>query len=214
MRAPCLNTQERDDLVRSVRAALGRTVANGCVRLRGSLADGRADAYSDIDVRWEVPDRHFTAATGLAPEVLSAVRPVENLRLDPDFQNSALRRMLFVQFKGTPLFWRLDLEVVAHSIRHDPDYDRDNPHAKGHDWSVTHSALMNAIAAIKALLRHKPADAEQLLLRAYQRIGLEPGRRSPGDMIPPLVRHIAAIDPAVSSLAARVRDLHQEVFAE
>ena len=120
--------------------------------MRGSLADERADAYSDIDVFWEVPDELFQESVIRIADILSEVHPVESLRLDSDFQNSDRRRLIFIQFEGLPLFWRVDIDILAQSVHRDFEYDLHNPAARGDNWSRTHSALMNTIAAIKALL--------------------------------------------------------------
>lgn len=80
--------------------------------LRGSLALGTADAYSDIDIAWTVPDDRFDACLDAVPEVLGAVVPLDSLRTDPDSRNSRERRLLFAAFRGLPLFWRVDLEVA------------------------------------------------------------------------------------------------------
>jgi hypothetical protein len=43
----------------------------------------------------------------------------------------------------------VDLDVFAHSVDRDPDYDRDNPSASDTSWLFTESSLANAITAIK-----------------------------------------------------------------
>ena len=50
-----LDPGERDALVASIRVRLTEAVSGSVTSLRGSLAEGRADAYSDIDLLWEVP---------------------------------------------------------------------------------------------------------------------------------------------------------------
>jgi hypothetical protein len=81
---------------------------------------------------------------------VACVRPVASLRFDPDFQQSADRRLAFIRFAGVPLFWGVDLDVLVRSVGRDPDYDRDNPPARGVVWSFGESNLTNAIADIKA----------------------------------------------------------------
>ena len=94
---------------------------------------------------------------------LDRVAPVASLRSDPLWQRSAKRRLFFVRFRDAPLFWRLDLDVFARSVGRDPAYDAANPLARGDDWSPTESALANAVAALKAHARDRPADVEGLL---------------------------------------------------
>lgn len=213
MQTPCLAISLRDHLASDIPPALCAAVADSTAGLRGSLAGGCADAYSDIDVRWIVPDGSFDRALAELPAVVSDVQPIEYLRSDPDFQKSTKRRLLFLQLQDVPLFWRVDLEVIACSIRDQPDYDRDNPAARGDDWSYTHSALMNAGGAIKAMLRGRPAVAEGLLERAYQRIGLRPLAISLPETILDLVRQIVVADSTHTALANRVEQLYREVWA-
>ena len=110
-----------------------RAVVSSTAGLRGSLARGSADRYSDIDVFWEVPDSEFCDAIDELPETLSSVGPIESIRSDPLLQNSQKRRLVFVQFEQTPLFWRVDIEVFAESIHRDDSYDLENPDARGDD---------------------------------------------------------------------------------
>ena len=63
-------------------------------------------------------------------KALSRVRPLTSLRLDPAFQKSDRRRLIFVQFERVPLFWRVDIDLFAASVD-DPQYDIDNPRARG-----------------------------------------------------------------------------------
>jgi predicted nucleotidyltransferase len=131
--------------------------------LRGSLAEHRADQYSDIDVLWDVPDLLFGTCVATVREILSTLHPVESFRCDPEWQNSNKRRLFFVRFAAIPLFWRLDLDVFACSIHRDHTYDVSNPRARGYKWSWTESALANGVAAVKACLRHNEGEARVLL---------------------------------------------------
>jgi len=157
----------RDAITTHVLRCLSNAVPDARAELRGSLADGRADAYSDIDVLWELPDDQFATGMERLRTILDAIRPVESLRSDPLWQHSRRHRLVFVRCAGLPLFWRLDLEVFARSARRDPACDLDNPEAHGTDWSVAESALANAVAAIKAHLRRQEdvADASSDIAR-------------------------------------------------
>lgn len=200
---------ERGALAVAVCAALEASVAGSHAALLGSLARGVADAYSDIDVLWVVPDAEFGAA--VTPDrvraVLGRLRPVDDLRVDPDHRHSDRRRLLFVRFAGVPLFWRLDLSVRAASVAHDATYDDGNPDARaGEDeWSRPASALANATGAVKAVARRRLDDARGLLDRGFARIG-EPDRAT-GDWqadISRLARAAAERDPSLAALADQV----------
>lgn len=153
--------------------ALSRSVHGSVVELLGSLATGTDDAFSDIDLRWDVPDEQFEGAVARVSDYLSGSGEVTSLRVDPDFALSAKRRLVYARFAHVPLFWRLDLDIMARSIEGDDDYDRGNPGARdAASWSLTESALMNAIAAAKALARGNEDLASDLLRRGYERAGL------------------------------------------
>lgn len=204
----------RDALAQRIPAALTEAAPGSTALLRGSLAEGRSDAYSDIDLLWEVPDDLFPACAARIAEILGAVRPLESLRLDRDFQHSDRRRLVFARFAGLPLFWRVDLDLFAQSAHRDPSCDAHNPAARGSDGSAAHSALMIAVAAMKALLRDQPDAARQLLERGYERVDLPLPAGSPQDLILDLCSSIAKMDPSQVELAQRVLALHRQVFAQ
>jgi hypothetical protein len=191
------------DLLRELTSACPGSVA----LLRGSLAEDRADLYSDIDLLWDVPDTAFSAALAALPVILEAVRPVASLRFDPDFEHSAKRRLALIRFAGVPLFWRVDLDVFARSVERDPDYDRDNPSARGTSWSFTESSLANAIAAIKAQRRGQDKEAAELLARAEARVGIASPAVDLQHRIGLRLAAVAAKDPTTASLAADIRRL-------
>lgn len=143
----------REELAKTILGALELGVPGSVSLLRGSLAEGNADRYSDIDVLWEVPDDRLLAAIARVGDILSAVAAIESLRSDPAFLHSQKRRLLYLRFAEVPLFWRLDLDVLARSVGRDDAYDRTNVGARGSVWSPTESALMNVVAAIKAYHR-------------------------------------------------------------
>ena len=205
--------ERRDAVVREIRSALTACCPGSHSGLRGSLAAGTADEYSDIDLAWMVPDDRFAACLDRVPNVLNDLYPVESVRSDPDFQNSAKRRLLFVLFRDLPLFWRLDLEIWAASISGNSAHDTDNPAAKGDDWSPAASALTNAIAAVKAVRRRRLDDARGLVDRAFARIGADD--RVTGDWAADITRLAGAAarrEPGLTSLAGRVRELAAELL--
>lgn len=200
-----LDPARRAALARELLRALRAHRAGSRAEPRGSLARGTADAYSDIDLLWTVPDDRFADCVAAVPGLLGAVRDVASLRIDPELGNSRGRRLLFVDFDGLPLFWRLDLEIVAESVAGLPGYDQDNPAARSDDWSRPASALANAVAAVKALLRGRPETARGLLERGFARIGA--ADRLSGDWFADITRlaeAVAAIEPARGPLAERV----------
>lgn len=209
-----LDPKIRDTLAKEIISALKSAEPQSTAQLRGSLAIGRADLYSDIDIHWEISDEHFASLVEQVEEILSSVHPLENVSSDPDFQNSDRRRLIFLRFKDMPLFWRVDLEIFATSLQGDDTYDVDNPGARGNDWSLTRSALMNAVAAIKALLRGQDDNAAALLSRGFQRVDFPLPDIPPQDQIPILVDAIAAMDEDVESLAGRIKDLYAETFGK
>jgi len=201
---------DRAALAREVCTALKRSCPGSRTELTGSLGSGTADAFSDIDIAWVVPDARFPDCLDLAVAVLGGVRPVDSVRIDPDFSRSDRRRLLFVRFAGVPLFWRLDLDVRAASVADDPHYDAENPAARARDdeWSRPASALANAIGAVKAVARKRDAEARGLLDRGFARIG--ENDRASGAWASDVARlaHAAALrEPSLSDLAAQVTAL-------
>jgi hypothetical protein len=161
---------------------------------------------------WEVPDEVFGDALDGVEEALSRVRPLASLRLDPAFQRSDRRRLIFAQFEGVPLFWRLDIDLFAASVQRDPAYDADNPQARGDQFSRTHSALMNAIAAIRALLREDEATAAGLVSGGFERIALPVPAGGTRDRLLKLVDDIYDADDSAALLAAEIKVLYREAF--
>ena len=207
-----LNTSIRAALAHRILSALENATPNSTAQLRGSLAEERADAYSDIDVFWEVPDELFQKSIDGIAAVLANAHRIASIRSAPEFQNSDRRRLIFVQFEDMPLFWRADIDIFARSVHQDLAYDLHNEAAKGDNWSLTHSALMNAVAAVKALLRHEEDTAEQLLIRGFERVGLVTPEGSSDELILELNRSIAEMDSTQVALTHRITELHQQVF--
>src|SRR6476469_1554610 len=130
--------------------------------LIGSLArPGEADTFSDLDLRWTVPSGQAVGHLQSRRPTLQRVGAVESLRVDPD--PGPDRRLVFIRFAGWPLWWRVDLEVHAAGLGAAgvPDADQ---------WSPEESACMGVVVTLKALARHRPDAAEDLLARALQRV--------------------------------------------
>lgn len=200
-----LNPRERTRLAERIVAALEGAAAGSKAELRGSLAEGNADLYSDVDVLWVVPDGEFGECLRRLSDILGALRQVESLRFDPALQNSDRRRVIFVRFEGVPLFWRVDLDVRAGSVAGDANYDLDNPQARGDEWSKIESALMNAVGAVKACLRGKIEDAEGLIERGFQRIGRPVPEAPLKSRIPRLVEEVVNQDASCEDLCRRIK---------
>lgn len=150
-----------------VRACLERYCPGSTTLLRGSLAHGTADVYSDMDVEWQVPAARFAPCVREAGEALAPLAAVHSVRADPDHAREPARRLLFVRFRELPLFWRLDLLVCAAA-----DGPAEAPPLP--PWSLPASAAENAIAAVKALRRHRTDTAFALLDRGFRRIEARP----------------------------------------
>lgn len=209
-----LDPRVRSSLASAVTDSLVRAVVSSTAGLRGSLARGSADRYSDIDVFWEVPDSEFCDACDELPETLSSVGPIESIRSDPLLQNSQKRRLVFVQFEQTPLFWRVDIEIFAESIHRDDSYDLENPDARGDDWSRTHSALMNGVVALKWLLRGREQDARESLDRAFDRIDLPIPDETLWNQIPVLAETVGRIDLDQAELVRRLQLHYRDALAD
>ena len=209
MAAVNLDPSIRRSLASAVTRALERAVAGSSVGLRGSLAHGTSDLYSDIDVFWELPDPLFCGAIDDLPEILASVGPIESIRADPLLQNSDKRRLIFVQFADVPLYWRVDIEVFAESIGRDGDYDLDNRDARGDRWSLSHSALANGVAALKSLLRGDAARARESIRDAYARIEQPIPAGPPLHQIFELAEIVGRLDLEQAELVRRLQ-LHCE----
>lgn len=209
-----LRPERRQAVVDRIVTTLAHSQRGSRVELRGSLAAGVADGYSDIDLCWVVSDAKFRAASASIADTLSLVGRITSPRLDPAFANSDRRRVIFVRLAGMPLFWRVDLEMRAASVADDECYDADNPAARGTEgWSPATSAIENAIAAIKAMARRRPTVAEGLLDRGCARIGcpFDPDA-SPALSIRSLARACVNRDPVLNTMADEVDELTEALL--
>jgi predicted nucleotidyltransferase len=204
-----LDPAARLSLAESVMRALEASDPDASVGLRGSLARGTSDAYSDIDLFWEMPDACFHDAIDDLEEILAPVGSIESIRSDPLLQNSDKRRLVFVQFADVPLYWRVDIEVFAASIDRDEDYDLDNFDARGDHWSLSHSALANGVAALKSHMRGDAERAGESLCNAYARIDQPIPDGSVLDQSCELAEIVGGIDLDQAELVRRLQ-LHCE----
>ena len=165
-----------------------------------------------IDLVWEIPDGHFAEAVEGLEQILASARPLVRLRYAPEFQRSDRRRLVFASFTDLPLFWRVDLDLLARSLQRDYHYDSDNPNARGEAFSQTNSALMNAVYAIKSLLRGDAATAAAAVSRGFQKIALPVPAGDTHARLLQLVDHIWDADDSMAELAAEVNELHRHCF--
>lgn len=202
-----LERAKREDVVERIMAVLSRARPGSAVRLRGSLAAGTADVLSDIDLRWAVPDDAVAPAMAVLGEALSRVDRVVSLRWDPSHARSHRLRLVFARMASLPLFWRIDLEVAMASADGDDGHHVETPLARSEQgWSRAASAIENAVAAIKATLRHQPPVADGLLQRGYDRVGRRPDPdASPIEAAVGLAQVCAADEPGLHDLAREIR---------
>ncbi|WP_328319139.1 nucleotidyltransferase domain-containing protein [Streptomyces sp. NBC_00388] len=214
-----LDPARRAAFARQVQQALTEQCPGSVAVLRGSLARGTADPYSDIDLAWTVPEAEFVACVAAVGPCLEALAAVASLRSDPEAQRSSERRLLFVAFRDLPLFWRLDLEVMAVSAKPEVGgrVERTRSPAAGGDpdWSPAASALANAVAVVKAVLRGQPDVAAGLLERGLQRVGASGSAsgRWRADVVR-LADAAACHEPAQRPLADQVERLAAELLEE
>jgi predicted nucleotidyltransferase len=200
--------ERRELLAAELCAAFAIAIPGSDAILRGSLGSGRADHYSDIDISWVVPDDSFAVAEKLAADAARRVRPLTSLRIDPALARSDRRRLVFLRLASLPLFWRVDLDIRAHSVAADEAYDAGNVAARSEaGWSRPASAIENAVAALKAAARGQASTADGLLQRGYQRVSTDSGTAtSLPASITRLADYCACLQPDLADLAAEVRE--------
>ena len=176
------------------------------VCLIGSMADpAEEDSYSDIDLRWTLPPGQAAARLRSLRRTLQRVGTVESLRVDPDVRPDA--RLVFVRFRGWPLWWRVDLEIHSAGLG-----SVDVPEAD--PWSPQESACMGVVVTLKALARDRPEAAEGLWLRALQRVDASDVAGSWPLRIESLLDRLAATSPPTGDLVSRTRRLAHDVLRE
>lgn len=209
-----LDIKLRAKLVHRIRDCLRHSASASEVLLRGSLAEGCADQYSDIDLLWDVPDECFQSSVENIAYILAEAHPLGSIRSDPNFQHSRKRRLFFINFCDVPLFWRVDLDVFAKSVCRDPLSDVDNPAAQGAEWSLPHSALANVVAAVKWHLRGDEVQAEELLARAFVRLSVPEAAGDLRRRMMVLVTHAQRMDEGVVGFGNEVKKLIGEALSD
>jgi hypothetical protein len=196
----------REEAAHLLLDALAAVCPAGEVSLIGSLARPQgADAFSDIDLRWTVPPREAAAQLQSLRPTLARIGTVESLRVDPEVRPD--RRLVFVRFRGWPLWWRVDLEI--HSTGSGslvvPGSDQ---------WSPQESACMGVVVTLKALARNRPVAAEALLARALERVDATDVAGDWPLRVGSLLDQLETSSPATTDLVSRVRQLSREVLGE
>jgi len=146
---------------------------------------------------WVAWDETFGAAVSAAERLAAQLASVRAVRIDPGLARSDHRRLIFVRLAGVPLFWRVDLDIRARSVAADDSYDEGNPTARdATGWSRPASAIENAIAAIKSVIRGRADVTSGLLSGGYERIGLAPtSEASLTELITGLAESCACLEP-------------------
>lgn len=179
----------------------------GEARLIGSMAtSGQADDVSDIDLRWTIP-------AGQASEpllrslrsTLQRVGDVESLRVNPEVRPHVV--LVFVRFRGWPLWWRVDLEIHSAGV-----VARDV--AEADPWSPSESACMGVVVTLKALARDRPEAAEELFALALGRVDATDVGGDWPLRLRSLLDHLATSSAPVADLVARTRRLSRAVLGE
>lgn len=113
-----------------------------------------------------------------------------------------------LRFEGVSLFWRLDLELLAEPDRSSAALDDLEGPSDAAEWSWAESALANGVATAKAHLRGNTSDVEdQLLARAFPRLGQKPADTDLKARLLTLADKAAQADTALIDLANRFRNL-------
>ena len=84
---------------------------------------------------------------------------------------------------------------------------------RGDEWSLTESALMNSVAAMKYLLRDDSDRAHESLERAFARIDERVPAGEPWDAIAELAETVGRKDLEQAELVRRVQLLHRDARA-
>jgi predicted nucleotidyltransferase len=96
------------NLLQRISAALRDLPGASELHLFGSLADGTADAYSDIDL--EVTTRDLAASASALADVLTTVAPIEVDWQLPTPEDEVVRTILF---RGEAYYYKLDISLRA-----------------------------------------------------------------------------------------------------
>jgi hypothetical protein len=192
-----LSAERREGVVRDARTALERAIEGSSFVVRGSLADGTADRYSDIDGVWVVPNGCLQAAIDGLGSALEVVGPLFSIRFDAS-TSAGGRCLAFVTFARLPVFWRFDLSIET---------------ATPSDEALEGEA--NAVAAIKAVVRGRSDEAIGLLERGYPRVGSAyvPTGSWRADIIE-LADRVGRRDTRLTARSHEVRRVAQALLAE
>ncbi len=185
---------------------LAAAASAGEVCLIGSLATPEeSDVFSDIDLRWTIPPAQAPGQLQALRRTLQRIGNVESLRVDPEVRPDS--HLVFVRFQGWPLWWRVDLEIHSPGLG-----SMDVPDAD--PWSPHESACMGVVVVLKALARNRPETAEDLMVRALQRVDAADVAGEWQRRIDSLLDQIATSSPPTADLVSRTRQLSRHVFSD
>ena len=175
-----------------IRAALGTLPGVRRAFLRGSLARGRTDELSDIDVGIDVSGEDNGAfAVGL-PASFARLFPVEFWDWTTALLPGAYVQTYFLQ--GQPLFWHVDVEISA--TPHVASVSRE--HAVQVQDRTDHFTKLWVLTA-KHLLRglpEAPDEARRLAARVLTTGAGDPDDRPVAELMRAVLDDLAARSPA------------------
>lgn len=172
------------------------------VQLRGSLARGTEDCYSDIDLSAIVDPGALDCCLGEIPQALEAQGRLLSFRYDPEWRLHPERRVLFVAYADLPLFWRIDLDISSAL----GDTAETQGLTEVTDWSFTESALWNGVGALKAWARGNSVAAEEMLDRAFARANVTVAEGSVLQRTVDLASAVMAGDGQLAELAFKLHE--------
>lgn len=158
------------DFSENVRTLLSQYLAPGLVGVRGSIAKGTFDEWSDVDIEAGVQRPLDNSLFSGLEELLHRAHGPALVRYDPDYRNMTTAQHVRFSFYELPVFWRVDL-LITSKLDTGRKYPDPFPH-----WAVGSSALMNVIWALKYHLRGRGDEADRYLKAACEKIGHEPMR--------------------------------------
>ena len=189
----------RSTIAHRIVECLNLAVPNSSACLRGSLADGRPDEYSDIDVLWVVDDLAAITVSRVR-EILSQAGEIVSLQVDPEVQRSPRHRLIFVRFATLPLFWRIELKISSRTDARSVSKAKSTSELVP-DWSVAESAIANAVGAIKAWQRGMESLARRYLESALDKLECEMASPNARDCLIQLSKRATQLEPHVAPFA-------------
>ncbi len=190
----------------ALKGALERSIRQSEVKPADRLPFG-ADELSDIELSWVVPDDSFEPALDVVGRIASHALAL--VAVDPRSAGSPQQRRFLLQFKNLPLFWRINLKVRCDSAPGVEDYDPGMGQAHSEDGSDRAArALMNAMAAVRALRLGQVTVADRLIQESFECLEhpVSPAW-DPARALHNLVQACQDQDPTLQPVVAGAREL-------